>query len=142
MCGLRSRRGLGPPRTRVTGGACSVHRPNDRPAPPAAAAPSLTVGVPWSTEGNTAMAILPTKIQDLLDFCDLHGNVWEAAPAAAIGLTAAQVTAFKALAAAARDAYNDQQADIAKARASTVTANTAAGAVRQSAADLLKVIKA
>ncbi len=53
--------------------------------------------------------ILPPRVQDLLDFCDQHATVWNVAPPG-IGLTAAQVTAFKTLGGTARTNFNAQLA--------------------------------
>jgi hypothetical protein len=42
------------------------------------------------------MPRVPTTVQDLLNFCSEHGTVWKTAPTT-IGLTAAQITAFKSV---------------------------------------------
>lgn len=86
-------------------------------------------------------SILPTRVQDLLDFCDQHGTVWNGAPTA-IGLTAAQVTAFKALSGSARSNFNAQLAAQEAAKAATTTSQATIKSLRTSAGELLKFIKA
>lgn len=87
------------------------------------------------------MSILPSRIQDLIDFFDMHAPVW-ATSATSIGLTAAQATAFQALATAAHDAYTAKLAADQASLAATVTLRAAVGDARQSASDLIRIIKA
>lgn len=87
------------------------------------------------------MSIIPTRIQDQLDFFDQHAPVWGAS-AAAIGLTPAQATAFAAAATAARAAYNAQLAAQEAARIATATMQAQVQAARNQAADLIRTIKA
>lgn len=87
------------------------------------------------------MSIVPTKTEELLTFCDQHETVWELIPTQ-IGLTAAQITAFKATLATAHDNFDAQQAAIAAARASTLSSKTSIRSLRTAVADLLRFIKA
>jgi hypothetical protein len=91
--------------------------------------------------GDDTMAILPTRVQDLLDFMDTHSPVWQSNQAA-IGLTAAQVLAIKNGATDARAKYNAQIAAANAAKAATIDAQDAVGAARTAFADALKTIKA
>ena len=87
------------------------------------------------------MAILPSKIQDLVNFGTMHWPVWQT-NAAAIGLTVPQSTAFKNaatdLAAKFTDVNNAREAF----RVAVVAQNTSMGAFRTIAAEDLALIKA
>ena len=87
------------------------------------------------------MGIVPTKVQDLLDFADAHGTLWTT-NFAQIGLTSAQATAFKGAATTARTNFNAAiTADQAK-RAATNTSRNTVSDLRQIAAETLSLIKA
>jgi hypothetical protein len=87
------------------------------------------------------MPIVPERLRDAIDFCLVHGNVWQA-NAALIGLSAAQATAFKAAASSADTAYVARENAANAARAATVNQAGAVAAMRTSAADMLRSIKA
>ena len=85
--------------------------------------------------------IIPSRLQDQLDFFDQHAPVWSA-NAEAIGLTEAQTSAFASLAAAARASYDAKLAAEEAARiANNVMRETVADA-RHSASTLIRIIKA
>lgn len=86
------------------------------------------------------MGIIPSTVQDQLDFFDQHQDQWQSV-ATSIGLTSAQATAFKTAANAARSAYNNQLAAEAAKLAATNTATTARRAARVMCAELIAVIK-
>lgn len=87
------------------------------------------------------MSVLPSKVQDLLDFCDNHVNTFMT-NAVAIGLLPAQATAFKNAAGAARSNYNSAlAADMAK-KAATNTSQMSVTALRKNAADVIALVKA
>jgi hypothetical protein len=86
-----------------------------------------------------SMPRVPTTVQDLLNFCSEHGIVWQTAPTT-IGLTAAQVTAFKAATGDAVAAVTAQQAAKDSAKASTIGANTKVKALRSSVAGMIRAI--
>lgn len=87
------------------------------------------------------MAILPSKTQDLLDFCDAHAGIFTA-NAVAIGLSAPQALAFKTAAGAARANYNSAiAADNAK-KAATLTSQMSVAALRKLAGETIAIIKA
>lgn len=87
------------------------------------------------------MAIVPRTTAELLQWADTHGTTWTSA-AASIGLTAAQVTAFKAKISSARSAVAIQNAANEAKLAATNTARTELNALRESASDLVATIKA
>lgn len=87
------------------------------------------------------MALLPIRIQDVLDFCELHAAVWDDAPAL-IGLTPAQATAFTALTVAARAAFTAQLAAVESARVATEAAQNAVRDLRAGAGDTIRLIRA
>ena len=66
------------------------------------------------------MAILPSDRLELIQFCETHIPVWENTPAA-IGLTAAQITALSDLTGGARAAYNQAQSARAASKAATTS---------------------
>lgn len=87
------------------------------------------------------MGIVPTKVQDLLDFAEAHGQVWTGV-FAQIGLSSAQATAFKAAATLARGNYNDAvSANLAKKAAYNLSQTTVTS-LRQAASEALALIKA
>jgi hypothetical protein len=87
------------------------------------------------------MPILPSRIQDLLDFMDSHGSIWNA-NAAALGLTVSQGNAVKLGAGAARTKFAAQLAAAQAAKVATNDAHDAAATMRTAFADALKTIKA
>lgn len=87
------------------------------------------------------MAILPSKISELLNFMDEHGIVWDTA-GASIGLSDTQGAAVLAAATAARAAYNAQLAAASSARAASEAARATIRDSRGTFADALRTIKA
>lgn len=85
------------------------------------------------------MPRVPTTVQDLINFCELHGEVWETAPAA-IGLTPAQLASFKSATGSAASAVGKQTAAKSAAKSSTVTANEAVRDLRRSVAAMIRSI--
>ena len=86
------------------------------------------------------MPIIPDKKVQQVQFCESHAPVWTA-NAAAIGLTAAQCTAFTTFTTNARKAYNDAQNAKQAYRAAVTNQNQALSAATANAADLIRVIK-
>lgn len=86
------------------------------------------------------MTIVPKSIPELLDWAEVHGDVWNAAPAT-IGLTAPQAAAFKTKAQTARASVVNQDAANQVKLAATVTARSDVSSLRSSAADLIAIIK-
>jgi hypothetical protein len=89
--------------------------------------------------GRQSMPRVPTSVQDLLDFCRQHSDSWQTS-ATAIGLTAAQVTAFKTVVGDAESAVTNQGAARATAKSSTLTANQKVKALRTSVAGMIRSI--
>ncbi|XVJ58467.1 MAG: hypothetical protein HEQ23_03330 [Tepidisphaera sp.] len=87
------------------------------------------------------MTIMPDRIRDAIDFCLVRGNVWQA-NAALIGLSAGQATAFKAAAASADTAYVARENAANAAKSATINQSGAVAAMRTSAADMIRSIKA
>jgi hypothetical protein len=87
------------------------------------------------------MSVLPDKTEDLIAFCESHLTSWTAAPAASIGLTAAQLTSFTSVTKAARDSLTANTNARNAAKASTTTLRTNVTNARAMAADLVRVIK-
>lgn len=87
------------------------------------------------------MATLPKGIAERLAFFEQHAPVWAASPAA-IGLTAAQVTALASLVNTARTAFNAAQNARSASRAATVSQTDAMGSLSDYGADLIKTIRA
>jgi hypothetical protein len=86
------------------------------------------------------MTIVPRNVPELLDWAEVHGDAWNAAPAS-IGLTAAQVAAFKNKSATARTSVVNQDAANQVKLAATITARSDVGTLRSGAADLIAIIK-
>lgn len=82
----------------------------------------------------------PTKIEQI-QFCEAHTPVWSTTPAA-IGLTAAQVTALFNATEDARKSYNDAISARDASKAATTSSNADAAIMRDKAADLIRQIKA
>jgi hypothetical protein len=76
-----------------------------------------------------------------IQFCETHNPVW-AANAVAIGLTVPQVTALTTLTTAARASYSTSQTTRQAAKAATTTFHNNTKSMRDSAADLIALIKA
>lgn len=87
------------------------------------------------------MPIVPTKNLDALIFCEAHTALF-LAQAANIGLSSAQATSFKNAVVAGRAAWDARQNAIEAARVATVAMDDALGAMRRSAGDTIRLIKA
>jgi len=88
------------------------------------------------------MSVLPRSQQDLIQFCELHASAWAAAPATAIGLTAAQVTSLANAAGSARGTLDKALAARDNAKAQTITLREDVSDLRTLAASLVAQIKA
>ncbi len=86
--------------------------------------------------------VIPSKVLEQIEFCESHLPVWTSAPAASIGLTAAQITSLTTLTTQTRAAYNAALAARNASKAATNTLNTSAAGMRELASDLVKTIKA
>src|SRR5690606_3665476 len=91
--------------------------------------------------GTDAMSILPRRVEDLLNFCELHIAPWSAQPAQ-IGLTPQQVTQFSNLTTAARAAHTGKLEAEQSARVATAASRAAVRDLRRQAGDLIRLIKA
>lgn len=88
------------------------------------------------------MPTYPTSPRsDFFEWCQSHVDTF-VSHASTIGLTTAQATAFKTAVINAIDADASQVAAKEAAKAATTTANTAVSALRRSAADTVRLIKA
>ena len=87
------------------------------------------------------MSIVPSRVEDLLAWANVHQDVWTSV-AAQIGLTPAQATAFKDAWTAANDDFAARQAAKAAAEAATTTSQNSVRELRRSASDTLRFIKA
>lgn len=86
------------------------------------------------------MPIVPTKVQDFLDFAEQHGTLWNDVYAQ-IGISTGQASAYKAATITARSVYNDAlAADAAKKVAVNLSQNTVRD-LREQTADLIALIK-
>ncbi len=85
--------------------------------------------------------ILPSRIQDLLDFMDQHAQPW-VTNAAGIGVAPATAATFKTQAIAARDAYTAKLTADEAARIAAVNLSSAVRTARTSAADIIRTVKA
>jgi hypothetical protein len=86
------------------------------------------------------MPVLPKTRIGQLEFFETHQPAWAAA-ADEIGLTAAQLAALAARTAAARAAYDQQQAAISAARAATLRFHLASAALHAEGAGALRSIR-
>lgn len=86
------------------------------------------------------MAIVPSKLQDFLDWADLHAATWQSAPPQ-IGLTTAQATAFVNAATLARTRFNDQLAARQALDGATELQQDAVRDARRLASDLIGDIR-
>lgn len=96
--------------------------------------------VAWASLWRLSMSVLPSTKIEQIQFCEAHVPLWAAAPAA-IGLTAAQVTALSAATMNARKSFDAAQAARDASKAATTSLNADAGTMRDQAADLIRVIK-
>ena len=87
------------------------------------------------------MSVLPSKQADLIQFCELHADVWTTAPAA-IGLTAPLVTSLSNAAGAARGTLDKTIAARDSAKAQTILLREEVSDLRSLAASLVAQIKA
>jgi hypothetical protein len=87
------------------------------------------------------MSIVPSRVDELLAWANVHQDVWSTA-AAQIGLTAAQATAFKNAWSAANTNFNAREAARAAAEAASTTSQNSIRDLRRSASDTLRFIKA
>ena len=87
------------------------------------------------------MSVLPDTTIGQIQFCEAHNAVWAIAPAA-IGLTAAQVTALTTATGTARKSFNDAQIARQASKAATTKLRTDAAVMRSQVADLVRQIKA
>ena len=87
------------------------------------------------------MPILPRTARPLIDWVELHTDLWKADPAS-IGLEGAEVTELIALLASASAAEEAAELARAAAQAATLRLNTEAEALREQAASMVATIKA
>jgi len=87
------------------------------------------------------MSVLPQSKLEQIQFCESHNPVW-AANAVAIGLTAAQVTTLTGLTTSARTSYTAALNSRQAAKAATTTFHNNTKSMRDTAADLIALIKA
>lgn len=89
-----------------------------------------------------AMALLPQSREQRIQFYEAHLPLWTAAPPAAIGLTAGQLTAINTLVTAARASLT--AAETARIAAKDATANfyNKTGSMDALGTDLIKIIRA
>ena len=90
---------------------------------------------------SNTMAVLPDTVIGQIQFCEAHAPVWATTPAA-IGLTAAQVTALSSATTTARKSFNDAQTQRQASKAATTKLHTDAGTMKAQVADLIRQIKA
>lgn len=88
------------------------------------------------------MAVLPESRLEQIEFCETHWPVWEAAPPATIGLTAAQVTALKVATEQARTSFSAAQSAREAAKAATMVYYTHTATMRNLVSDDIRQIKA
>ena len=86
------------------------------------------------------MAVVPQNKVDLIQFCEAHVPVWQAA-VASIGLVPGQVTALDTLTKAARSKFNTAETARAASKAATLNLDDACDALRANVALLVKTIK-
>ncbi len=87
------------------------------------------------------MGVIPDKLLQQIEFCEQHLPAWTAAPATAIGLTAAQLTTLGTLTTAARASYNAALAARQASKAATNGMHEQVELMREFASDLVRVIK-
>lgn len=87
------------------------------------------------------MSVLPPNIIDQIEFCEAHNPIWAGTPAA-IGLTAAQMTAMAAATLNARKAFNDAEAARQASKGATTTLHGNVAIMRSQVSDLIRQIKA
>ena len=86
------------------------------------------------------MSTIPKKKSEQLAFFEAHWPVWQTSPTA-LGLTAGQVTAFKALVTSARTAFDAAEASRNAAKSATLTQDANLVFAFNSCSDLIRVIK-
>ena len=86
------------------------------------------------------MSTLPTKREELVSWCQNHAGLWTTAPTS-IGLTAAQVLAFKNLATATNEDLLAQEAARDAALAATKTVDSSISQLRAEASALVVAIR-
>jgi len=86
------------------------------------------------------MSVLPPTIIEQIEFCEAHLPVWSETPTA-IGLTAAQISAFAPKILAARAAYNASIAAREASKAATTEMRDDAAQMRRNVSDLIRAIK-
>lgn len=87
------------------------------------------------------MPVLPYGDRNLLEFCEAHVPIWEGSPAG-IGLSQAAVNQLKAETVLLRAAYDEAIMAREGSKAATTALKTRATPTRQTAADLIRQIKA
>lgn len=87
------------------------------------------------------MSILPTRLDELLTFMELHAEVWNT-NAAALNIAPAAATAFKSAAGTARTKHNVQLNAYEVAEGATEQQQAATRDARLKVADLIRTIKA
>lgn len=87
------------------------------------------------------MPILPSRTQDLLEFCNAHAQLWNSAYAE-IGLSPAQAAAFKTLTNDGTTNYNAAVAADAAKRAATLTSQSTIRELRRVAGETINIIRA
>lgn len=86
------------------------------------------------------MPIVPSKVQDLLMFCESHSTTWSSSPSS-IGLTAAQATVFKNAYETAHEQYKQAVAANDAKLAAYQSSRASIAALRASAASTISIIK-
>lgn len=86
-------------------------------------------------------SILPSRIQDLLTFCEQHGELWNTV-AAQVGLSSAQASAVKAAATAGRTNFNAANAANEAKLAAYSKSQDTIDALRTITGDAIRTIKA
>lgn len=85
------------------------------------------------------MARVPSKVQDLLDFCTEHDTLWQAV-GSSVGIPPALLTQYKAVLGEAVAAVTAQNAARSDAKAATVLANDRVRELRASVAGIIRSI--
>lgn len=88
------------------------------------------------------MPVVPDDRIQAIEFCETHVPVWTSAPAAAIGLTAGQVTALSGLTTTARARYQAALAARQASKAATESYYAGVSDMRTQVADMVRAIKA
>ncbi len=88
------------------------------------------------------MSVLPESRLQVLEFCEAHNPVWNAAPPPSIGLTPAAMTTLVSLTTAARAQYTAMVAAHQASKNATQAWYDAQEAMRDKASEYVKTIKA